>query len=68
MNKPTFFETQVNNRKKFGFTEINSNAFEVGKESYFDYWPLASYGPWQQPMELQLSLLQIDKKPTKFKF
>ena len=58
MNKPTFFETQANNRKKDKFTKVDSNAFEIGKAIYFDYWP---------PMESQLSLLQIDTKPTKFK-
>ena len=54
----TFFETQANNRKKDRFTKVDSNAFEVGKASYFDYWP---------PMESHLSLLQIGKKPIKYK-
>ena len=54
----TYFETQANNRKKDRFTKVDSNAFEVGKASYFDYWP---------PMESHLSLLQIGKKPIKYK-
>ena len=53
----TFFETQVNNRKKFKLTKINSNEFEIGKAKYFDYWP---------PMQSHVTLLQIDKKPTKY--
>ena len=58
MNNPTFFETQANNRKKDKFTKVDSNAFEEDKAIYFDYWP---------PMKSQLALLQIDKKPIKFK-
>ncbi len=54
----TFFETQANNRKKFKLTKIDSNEFEIGKATYFDYWP---------PMQSHVTLLQIDKKPTKYK-
>ena len=58
MSKPTFFETQANNRKKDMLTKTDSKDFETEKAIYFDYWP---------PMESPLLLLQIDKKPTKFK-
>jgi len=58
MKKLTLFETQANNRKKDKFIKTDSKEFEEGKAIYFDYWP---------PMESQLALLQIDKKPIKFK-
>ena len=48
---------KTSNRTKFKLTKINSNEFEIGKATYFDYWP---------PMQSQVTLLQIDKKPIKY--
>jgi hypothetical protein len=58
MNNPTFFEVQASSRKKFGFTEIDSNEFETAKAIYFDYWP---------PMQSKVTLVQIGKKISESK-
>ena len=57
MKKPTLFEIQADNRKKFRSTKIDSKEFESRKASYFDYWP---------PMESPITEVQICKKPTRF--
>ena len=57
MKKPTFFEIQADNRKKFRSTKIASKEFEIEKAIYFDYWP---------PMESPITKVQICNKPVKY--
>jgi hypothetical protein len=58
MKKITFFEKQVNSRKKISLTKIDSNEFETAKAIYFDYWP---------PMQLHVALLKFGKKSSESK-
>ena len=57
MKKPTLFEIQADNRKKYRSIKTDSKAFEIEKAMYFDYWP---------PMESPITKVQICKKPTRF--